>query len=210
MRVAEAPGEVLGAGDADAGAGEGGGDGGCGSGAGDAAVGGEQDAGAVGGAVDAEGAGEFAGAGCELVGVADFRAALAHGVDAGDGFEGAEEDESGAVWAFDEDVEEPVDAVVEVDVGGAGGVGFDEGAGAGAEPGVAGGVVCGVVGFGFHDDAGGAVPVEVAADEFARAGDGVAGEEGLGEGRHGGGRMARGWGDGTGNFTRLRDSGLRG
>lgn len=135
------------------------------------------------GAVDAEGQSELAGAGAEFV---EFFAvvALLHLRDAACGFECADEDEAVLGTAFDKEVEEPVHAVVEIDVGGAGKVLFDELAGAGAGGGVAGGISLHGVGFGFDDDAGAAVPDELHSDEIAGDGEDVAFEEITGQIAH--------------------------
>ena len=122
------------------------------------------------------------------------RASLAHVIDAAGGLERAEQDESRALRSLHKDVEEPVHAVIEVDVGSACRVGFHELSGAGAEPGMAGRVVDRVVCLRFHDHAGAGVPLEVASDEGARAGDWVAGEEILVDGVHGGGEGGIGCG----------------
>jgi hypothetical protein len=135
-------------------------------------------------AVDAEGEGKLAGAGAEFV---EFFAvaALLHFLDAAGGLEGADEDEAVLGAAFDEEVEEPVHAVVEIDVGGAGRVFFYELAGAGAGGGVGGEIAFHGVGFGFDDDAGAAFPDELDADEVAGDGEDVALEKITGQIAHG-------------------------
>lgn len=136
------------------------------------------------GAVDAEGQGELAGAGAEFVELFAM-AALLHLRDAAGGLEGADEDEAVLGAAFDEEIEEPVHAVVEIDVGSAGRVFFDELAGAGAGGGVGGEIALHGVGLGFDDDAGAAFPDEFHADEIAGDGEDVALEEGCAEIGHG-------------------------
>ncbi len=111
-------------------------------------------------------------------------AALLHLRDAAGGLEGADEDEAVLGAAFDEEVEEPVHAVVEIDVGGAGRVLFDELAGAGAGGGVGGEIAFHGVCFGFDDDAGAAFPDELHADEIAGDGEDVALEEITGQIAH--------------------------
>lgn len=117
-------------------------------------------------AVDGEGLGELAGAGAEVAGFFTL-AALPHLRNATGGLEGTDEDEAVPRAAFDVEIEEPVHAVVEIDVGGTGRVGFYELAGAGAGGGVTGGISLHGVGFGFDNDAGAAVPDELDADEVA-------------------------------------------
>lgn len=82
-------------------------------------------------------------------------------------FESAEEDEALALGTFDQHVEEPVHAVIEIDVGGAGRMVLDEAAGGRAVEGMTGSVVLRIVGFGFDDAEGLALPDEPCADEGA-------------------------------------------
>ena len=131
---------------------------------------------AVMGAVDAEGESELAGAGAEFVEFFTV-AALLHLLDAAGGLEGADENEAVLCAAFDEEVEEPVHAVVEIDVGGAGWVGLYELACAWTGGGVGGEVAFYRVGFGLDDDAGGAFPDELDTNEIAGDGEDVALEE---------------------------------
>ena len=79
--------------------------------------------------VDGEGLGEFAGAGAER---SEFlqQPAPFHFRDAAHRLKGADEDKSLLVPAFHEDVEQPVDAVVQIDVRGARVVRRDKFAGA--------------------------------------------------------------------------------
>lgn len=92
--------------------------------------------------------------------------------------QGADEDEAVFPAAFDEDVEEPIHPVIEIDVGGAGVVFGDEGAGGRSRESVRGFIAGSSIGLGFDDEARAGTPDELAADEFAGARDGIALEEG--------------------------------
>ena len=83
------------------------------------------------------------------------------------GFQRADQHET-VHLALDEDVQEPVNAVIQVNVGRAGGMGVHELLRAAPQKSVARLVARGGVGFGFHDDAAATVPVQFAADESRR------------------------------------------
>jgi hypothetical protein len=93
-------------------------------------------------------------------------ASLAHGVDAFDGLEGADEDGDGLVGFPADDVEAVVHAIGEVDVGGARGCvhGLVAGCAPGAEA-VGGAVADAEVGLGLDDEPGEARAVGEDADE---------------------------------------------
>ena len=112
-------------------------------------------------------------------------ASLGHFFYAGERFEGAEQDASGAAFGFAGDVEAVVVAVDEIDVGVAGWAEEDGIAGGEAGGGVGGGIVLAEIGFDF-DDAGGeggsaAFTNQHLAQEFASDATRIAGEEGAGE-----------------------------
>lgn len=116
--------------------------------------------GTVVGESDAEGLGEEAGAMEALGGMRD-------------GIGGADEDAAGRAFGLDDDVEEGVDAVVEVDVGVTGRAEDHLRSGRAAGEGVGGGIVVGKVGFDLADAGGvGAVDEELAEK--------IAGDDGCG------------------------------
>src|SRR4051794_8652439 len=96
-----------------------------------------------------------------------LEAALAHEGFAAGGLQRAEEDETIHAPSFDEDIEQPVHAVIEVNIGIAGAMLCDELPRAGAVPGVSRFIVDRGVGLGLHDDAGAFAPDQFAADQFA-------------------------------------------
>ena len=158
----------------------------------EAAGGGREIASVVASAGDGEGFGQASGAAGEfeqvfivgLFGLIDLEASgFGHFFQAGERFEGAEEDAAGDAVGFAGDVEAVVSSVDEVDIGVAGRAeenGVAEGASGG---GVGGGVVFAEVGFDF-DDAGGAAAAARAfianqnlAQEFTSYAAGIAREE---------------------------------
>ena len=118
---------------------------------------------------------ELARAGAEGVQGIDQRAAgagqaaLLHLAHAAGGFESADEDKA-VDLALDQDIQQPVDAVIHVDVGGAGRIVRDEFAGAGPVESMARFVALFRVRFDLHDEAARAVPDQLAPDQLARAG----------------------------------------
>jgi peptidoglycan/LPS O-acetylase OafA/YrhL len=88
-----------------------------------------------------------------------------------------DEHKSSPVRPLGQHVEQPVNAVVEVDVGGPRGVRLHEGLGAATEEGVAGLVPLGRVGLGLHDDPAGLAPDQARADQLCRADQRGTGEE---------------------------------
>ena len=133
---------------------------------------------------DAECAGETARSSGKLV-ILHAGTPGSHEIETGNGFQCPEEDEPGAFPTLHEDIEEPVHAVVHVNVGIAGGVALHEGPSARAKPRVTGGVVHGIIGFGFHDAADAAVQDEMAADQAFRASDRILHEKILENRLHG-------------------------
>jgi hypothetical protein len=101
-------------------------------------------------------------------------APLFHQGEAAPWFESSNQNEPTAFPAFDEQVQHPVDAVIEVNVNRARLVTLDEGAGAWAGKGVARLVVQGEIRFCFHDNAGAFSPDQFGPDKLPRANQRVA------------------------------------
>lgn len=128
-----------------------------------------EEVGSVVGFVEAEGAAEFSGSAAEgcCGGVWGVKA-LAHGVDADDGFEGADEAGLGFVEGAADGVDAPVHSVDKIDVGVAFGAEHGFGAGcASAAAGVGAEVVGAAVGFGFDDSSAGDDAVMAGEEELA-------------------------------------------
>jgi hypothetical protein len=132
---------------------------------------------------------EASGAGgqFEEVGVASYGVAssFGHPVNAGERFEGADQDASGLAFGFAGDIEAVVIAIDEIDIGVTGRAEEDGVAGGASDGGVGRGVVCAEISFHF-DDAAREVNLLVGADEeFTEkiAGDAarIAGKEGAGK-----------------------------
>lgn len=116
---------------------------------------------------EAEGLADGAGAVCESAVDFFLVAALEHGVDAGEGLEGADEDGMGCFGVVCDDVEEVVHAVAEVDVGDAAGLIHHFGAwGPPVAVGMARPVGSAGIRFGFGDDAAGEVAVDIGVEVF--------------------------------------------
>src|SRR4029077_5622288 len=98
-------------------------------------------------------------------------AATAHLLQTARGLERAEEDKTvvAAAATLDQHVEEPVDSVIQVDVGGAGRVAVQELPGAAAYKGVAGLVAFGRIGLRLHNASATAAPDQLRADQLAGA-----------------------------------------
>lgn len=129
-------------------------------------------------AMDAEGGREFSGPRTQPP---EFGGAptLLHPINAGERIEGAEENEAGVPRPLveTEHVHEPVDAVIQVNVGRAGRVIPGEGTGRGAREEMTGGIIDLVVGLGLEDATGTSLMNEFRTDQFPGAGEGIAGEE---------------------------------
>jgi hypothetical protein len=91
----------------------------------------------------------------------------------------ANENEAIARAAFDEDVEHPVHAVIEINVGRACFVAFDKGARARPRECMTGFVPFHQIGFHFDHNAPAFLPHQLSADQFARANQRVSFEEGI-------------------------------
>jgi hypothetical protein len=116
---------------------------------------------------DLERAGEFTRTGAKLP-LAFNSASRPHDIQPGSRPQGADENESVGI-AFHEHVQHPVNAVIQVDVCGAGYVPLDEGADARPEERVARLVILREVRFGLDDDARAWTPDEFRSDQLTRA-----------------------------------------
>ena len=94
-------------------------------------------------------------------------------------FEGADQDEATARAAFHQQIQHPMDAVVHVNVNRAGVVALDKGPRAGPSESVARLVVQSEISLRFDDDAGTFSPNQFRTDEFSRANQRIALEEGV-------------------------------
>lgn len=118
----------------------------------------------------------------DVHGLCEFARAVEKAGEAEDGGEAPDEDATGGAVGFGDDVEAFVDAVVEIDVGVAGGAEDDAGAGGDAAAGV-GGLIQGTeIGFYFDNTALAVAVDEQFAEEGAGDSDGIAGVEALGKG----------------------------
>ena len=123
------------------------------------------------GLVDFEGGGELAGAGQEVGFLCGLGSVLEHSLLAGEGFGGADEDRGGVAFWVGDEVEHPVVAVGEVDVGVTGRAEHGVVFGGLAAIGVASGIVGSGVSFDFDDLAGGVGscedgPEDAGSDDF--------------------------------------------
>ena len=84
-------------------------------------------------------------------------------------FERTNQDQAAAFAAFNQEIQHPMNAVIEINVDRAGIIAFDEGACARAREGVAGFVVQRQIRFRLDDDAGAFFPDQLGTDEVARA-----------------------------------------
>src|SRR3954469_23045042 len=110
---------------------------------------------------------EFAGTGAKLTNIVE-RSSLLHQGRASPRFERANQNEPGALSAFDQQIEHPVDAIIEINVKGAGPIAFDEGPGARPGERVAGFIVQRQIRLGFDNDSGTFSPDQFRANEFTR------------------------------------------
>jgi len=123
-------------------------------------------------AAEIEGARQFSRSGTEGFEFCGGATAF-HRFDSAGGFQCADEHKAVLGAAFHQKVQKPMDAVVEINVGGAGGLLGHEGARGRSGEGVAGLVVQDRVGLGLDDDPAAVVPDELAPDKFAGANKGL-------------------------------------
>jgi len=116
-------------------------------------------------AIDAERPGQLARASAEFV-VGPPRPSDSHGFDASERLKGSEKYESGHWTVLDQNIEQPVNPVVQINVGVASRMIRYETTGSGPEKRVAGWISLGRVGLRFHDAARTTTPFKGAADEI--------------------------------------------
>src|SRR5438067_7702848 len=126
---------------------------------------------------DVEGLRQFSRPRAEAMDFLDAAPRL-HQRQAAAGLEGANQNESVPRAAFHKNVQHPVHAVIEIDVGCAGGVALDETTRARPRERVAGFIVQGEVAFSLDDNPRAVSPNQLRADEFARANKRIALKEG--------------------------------
>ena len=136
----------------------------------------------VAGAVNPERLSQFPRAGTKLLGIGGVPSPL-HERNSAGGIEGANEDEAIFGAALDEEIQEPVDAVVQVNVCGARRVTGDEAARGRAGERVAGLVIPRGIRLGFDDDPAASPPEQLAADKRPGAREGIAREKAAVESR---------------------------
>ena len=121
---------------------------------------------AVVGAIHLQGTREFAWARAEIFQRACL-AALLHFIDSNIWFQGADEDKAILRAPFDQEVQQPVDTVIQIHISGASGASRHKFTRRGTTERVAGFIVEDRVGFGFHNDTAASVPEQLASDHFA-------------------------------------------
>lgn len=92
-------------------------------------------------------------------------------------FQCSQQNESRPLVTFYQHIEEPMDTIVQINVGIAGIMGFDENSGTRTAPRVACGIINGQIGFGFDNPRTLSVPTKTTTDQFARAHQRVPSEE---------------------------------
>lgn len=127
----------------------------------------------VSGPVNSEGLGELSGAGAQLRVSVRFPPP-AHGPGSACGLEGADEDKAVLVAALHEEVQKPVNPVVEVNIGGSRRMYLDKMPGGRTAERVAGLVIPHRIRLRFDDDPSASAPEKLAADEHPRAVEGIA------------------------------------
>ena len=130
----------------------------------------------VAGAVNTEGLCEFPGTGAEPREVVRFPPP-AHARSSTGGLEGANEDKAVLGAAFDEEVQKPVDTVVEIYIRGSGPMVRHKAPGGRAAESVAGFVILYRIRLGLDDDAATSAPEQFAPDQAAGTGEGIAREK---------------------------------
>ena len=131
---------------------------------------------AVAGAVNPERLGQLSRAGAEARGIVSIPSPP-HAGDPACGGEGADENEAILGASLDEEIQEPVDTVVQVNVCGARRVVGDEAPRGRPAERVAGLVIPHGIRLGFDDDPAASFPEQLAADEHPGAGEGIAHEK---------------------------------
>ena len=111
---------------------------------------------------------KLAGAGTERV-TAFGPAARFHFANAAGRFERADQNDPVFRTAFHQNIEQPVDAVIQIDIRRAGKMPLNKGARGRTREGVARFIVEDTVSFGLNDEAGAIIPDELTANERARA-----------------------------------------